>query len=1002
MNERDPQIVPPQKAGAGPIASMLLSSALLLSSGSLEADPSIDFETEIAPLLIKRCVECHQGDDPSGGLNLTTRHGLLDGGDSGPVIDPADLSESFLLERISLGEMPPKKQGRPQPLPGEEVETIRRWILSEAPWPEDRQLDFFERTNELRAGRDWWSLQPITRPPIPELPQGQGPVNPIDAFVRAKLNAQGVQPAPIADRRTLLRRLHYDLIGLPPTEAEIQEFERDSSPTAWEERIDHLLSRPQYGERWARYWLDLARYADTSGYERDQEKPFAWKYRDWLVNAFNSDMPYSRFILEQLAGDELPGATERSVIATGFLRLGTWNDEPNDAADYQYDRLEDLVHTTSSAFIGLTVKCARCHSHKFDAITQEDYYRMASAFWAGPIPPGRSKGQLGGPSDEELGYSEILGWTDVDATPPALHRLKNGERHKPMEEVVPASLSSIPALEQAFVPPHSGSKTTQRRLQLAQWIADPRHPLTARVLVNRLWQHHFGEAIVRTPNNFGFLADPPTHPRLLDWLAAEFLANGGRMKAMHRLILSSLTWQQSVIHPDSASLEKRDSTNRWWWRAQRQRLDAETLRDSLLMASGELDLTLGGPGFKPTIQPEALEGLSRKAQAWQASPKADQRRRSLYTYLKRGLLPPLMTTFDLSDPTLSCGQRDVTIVPTQALALLNNDFVHARSQHLAARLAEKELSLDQQIREAWSRILQRQPSKQERVRARRHLVVQTARFADLPATPSSPLPATPEPAEAKLVLHLRADQARLAQAGDPRVAHVTDLSGNAHHALQSDAQAQPHLQPEGWGGQPTLRFNGQGQFLNVSGKLLESSPCTLIAVVSDEGKPSHREILSNWNGEAGNSTTSLFLGLTGARTVRFSDALPNAGEVSTPSKPFILTALSGGGIAEVYQNGRRLSAGSELAGRRLDTQWVIGQQGNINGEFWMGGIAEIRVYDGPLSTNDREQLEKELADRYDLTLEAAEPPTVVPSARTLALASLCHVLMNSNEFLFVD
>ena len=595
--------------------------------------------------------------------------------------------------------------------------------------PEERELDYFERTNELRAGRDWWSLQPIVRPKVPQLEGFTQPLHPIDAFILAKLQVEDITPASKADRRTLIRRVFHDLIGLPPTKREIEAFVQDDGEQAWINLVDRLLDSPHYGERWGRYWLDLARYADTSGYERDQEKPFAWKYRDWVVEALNADMPFDQFIIEQLAGDEIPHRTEKSVIATGFLRLGSWNDEPNDQADYQYERLEDLVHTTSSAFLAFTVKCARCHDHKFDAITQEDYYRMASAFWAGPIPAG-SRANLGGPTNETLGFKEVLGWTDLSSTPSPLHVLKNGERHHPLGEVIPASLSSVPTLEKRFTPPPKESKTSHRRLQLARWIADPKNPLTPRVLVNRLWQHHFGKAIVRTPNNFGFLADPPTHPKLLDWLASEFLANGRSLKFMHRLILTSQTWQQSSLHPDSELLTQRDSGNRLWWRAERRRLDAESLRDALLHASGDLDFTVGGESFRPTISNEALEGLSKKQAAWQASPPDAQKRRSLYMFLKRGLLPPMMTTFDLCDPTLSCGKRDVTVVPTQALALLNNQFVHDRSSHLARHIATNTQETKEQIKRAFSHILNRQPAEEEWGISHNHLAIQLEHLRD--------------------------------------------------------------------------------------------------------------------------------------------------------------------------------------------------------------------------------------------------------------------------------
>ncbi|HUG90448.1 MAG TPA: DUF1549 domain-containing protein, partial [Planctomycetaceae bacterium] len=503
-----------------------------------------EFNRDVAPLLVRRCLECHNERQAAGGLVLTTSARALAGGDSGSVIAPGDPDASYLIERVAGGEMPPERQGRSQRLPDGEIETLRRWIKAGAAWPEERTLDLYEATSDTRGGRDWWSLQPVRRPDVPrvEVPDRRkdnpAAANPIDAFIFARLHADGFDPAPPADRRVLLRRLSYDVVGLPPTFDEIEEFVADTSETAWQRRVDRLLASPLFGERWARHWLDVVRFAETSGYERDQEKPFAWKYRDWVVQAFNSDKPYDRFIAEQLAGDELPGRLEETVIATGFLRLGTWNDEPNDPEDYQYERLEDLVHATSTAFLGLTVKCARCHDHKFDPIPQVDYYRIASAFWAGPIAA-RGRELLGGPTVEELGFADVLGWTDVSAAPPPLHVLKYGDRHHPEQAVDPAPLSAVPALFHPFDSPREASgrsstpssgaerspnaavtataaggrtgspsygdstpRTTQRRLQLANWITDPRNPLTPRVIVNRLWQQHMGHGLVRSPDNF--------------------------------------------------------------------------------------------------------------------------------------------------------------------------------------------------------------------------------------------------------------------------------------------------------------------------------------------------------------------------------------------------------------------------------------------------------------------------------------------------------------------
>lgn len=529
---------------------------------------------------------------------------------------------------------------------------------------------------------------------------------------------------------TLLRRTYVDVIGMPPSAEQLGDFLADDAPDAWERVVDELLASPQYGVRWARYWLDLVRYADTCGYERDQDKPNVWRYRDWVVRSLNEDKPYDQFVIEQLAGDEIRDRDEQSVIATGFLRLGTWNDEPNDPHEYKFERLEDMVHATSSAFMGLTVKCARCHDHKFDPILQLDYYRMAAAFWAGPIEP-RDRSLLGGPSSDELGFEDVFGWTDLSPDSKPLRLLKKGDPKRPLDEVVPAHLSTIPAIHREFESPPNGSKTTQRRLQLARWITDPENPLTARVFVNRLWQHHFGEGLVRSVNNFGFRGDLPTHPELLDWLAADFVAGGWKVKRMHKQILMSRTYCQSSLHPQQEAYSERDFTNRLWWRANRRRLDAEALRDAMLAASGEIDLKLGGPSFKPTISEEALEGLSRKSSAWEASGGQEQLRRSLYIYAKRGLLTPLMTTFDFADTTLPCGQRDVTTAPTQALALLNNSFVHNRSRSVARRVLARTSGADDvvgQIRLAWQLTLGREPDEYETSLAAQHIAAQRTRF----------------------------------------------------------------------------------------------------------------------------------------------------------------------------------------------------------------------------------------------------------------------------------
>jgi hypothetical protein len=964
-----------------------------------------DLFAKASSVIVRRCLECHQAGQPSGGLVLATEEGLRAGGDSGAVFDPDNPAASYLLDRVRSGEMPPPLRGVPQQLPAEEVRILEQWLAAGATWPEGRVLDLYERTTDVRGGRDFWSLQTVQRPDVPAAADADDSRHPIDRFIRAQLASQGLTPAPLSDRRTLIRRLHNDLIGLPPTAAQIAAFEHDADPRSWERLVDELLASPHFGERWARYWLDLVRFAETSGYERDQPKPFAWKYRDWVVRAFNDDLPYDRFVVMQLAGDELPQRTHDDLVATGFLRLGTWNDEPNDPEDYQYERLEDLVHATSSAFLGMSVKCARCHDHKFDPIPQEDYYRMAAAFWPGPIAA-RDRELLGGPSVDELGAPDVLGWTDITATPAALHLLKNGERHHPQQEVAAASLTFWSAGFREFSPPTAEARTTGRRLQLANWIADPDHPLTARVIVNRLWQHHFGAGLVRSPNNFGFTGDAPTHPELLDWLATELVESGWSLKHVHRLLLTSETYRQSSIHPQQEVFSTVDFANRHWWRAARRRLDAEALRDAILSASGEIDLRIGGESFRPTISPEALEGLSRKDAAYVASPPAEQRRRSLYIAMQRSLLPPLMTTFDLCDTTLPCGERDVTTVAPQSLALLNNPFIHEQAQALASRALAHAGDDEQRLWFIWQAVLGRNPSADEAGAARGHVARQLVQFR-------SPVPATPVESPATggggapllppddLVLWLDAAEGVTLDAAG-RVERWNDLSPSKRSAEQQEPDRRPLLVDHAVGGRPAIRFQGQRQFMSLSGALLSQPECTMFAVVTDAGPDGHREILSNWSGSDGNIGTSVFLGLTAADTVRFSDAYPDAGTLTRRDRPFVLSARNGPAGASVHQNLREIASRSQPLGeRRLDTPWVIGQQGNIDGEYWHGDIAAVIVYDRELTSIEREHVTRMLMDRFAIPSDQ-EQDASLPDPETLAWASLCVVLFNTNEFLYVD
>lgn len=954
-----------------------------------------DFDQQIAPILVQHCVECHRGKEPAGGLLLTSREGWMLGGDSGSAINLNSPSNSHVLKRIEQMEMPPPVKGIPQTLSQHEQKLLKSWIANDLPWPENRELDLFELTNQKRAGRDWWSLQPLTYSPKETTTNESADVHPVDQFVLAKQKQLGLTPAPKADRRTLIRRVFYTLIGLPPTQEEMEQLINDDRPDAWELLIDNLLSRPQYGERWGRHWLDVVRYADTSGYERDQTKSHAWKYRDWVVSALNSDMSYSRFVEMQLAGDESNADGFDGLIATGFLRLGTWNDEPNDPDEYQYERLEDLVHTTSSAFLGLTVKCARCHAHKFDPIEQDDYYRLASIFWTGPIQP-RKSDWLGGPSPEEVNHQEVLAWVDVRPHQPALQVFKNGDPHEPLHQVTMETPSFVRIPSWPLNPPDEDATTSHYRRQFAKWVTAPDNPLTWRVIANRIWQHHFGKGLVATPNNFGFLGTQPSHPLLLDWLAAYLIANKGSLKSLHRLILTSETWKQSSGHANWKVLSEIDPSNRFLWHASRRRLDAEALRDSLLASAGVLDLRIGGPGFYSNISAQALEGLSRKSSIWNPSPEAEQNRRSLYQFMKRGLLPPMMRTFDLCESNQSVGNRNSTTVPTQALTLMNHDFVHLQSHRLAARVAQENRNLEERIRSIWIATLNRNPTKDEQQSSLNFINSQQQAFTFEPK--KEPTSLSLAEILGKTSLYLDAMQARK----DPRsgrVNHIGDLSSNRSDASQNLPEHQPTLSKDQWNGNPYIWFDGKRRFLDLSGEPITQNECTVVAVVSDEGPAGHREIISNWN-SSGNIGTSFFIGLTKERDIRITDAFTDAGKLDNPQTPFLLSVVCNQNQVRVRQTGREVaSRNRSLENRRFDTPWVVGQQGNIQGEFWKGGIGSILVFNEALENSELEQLESHLATKYGIQLKVDEErldPT------TQALASLVRVLFNSNEFIYLD
>jgi hypothetical protein len=483
---------------------------------------------------------------------------------------------------------------------------------------------------------------------------------------------------------------------LPPTLAEQERFAKEGNDAALDRVIDDLLSRPSYGERWARHWLDVVRYADSNGYERDAEKPFVWRYRDYVIDSLNHDKPFDRFVMEQVAGDELPDRTTESIIGTGFLRLGHWDDEPADPQADRFDQLDDIVSTTGQAFLGLTIGCARCHDHKFEPLTQRDYYSLVSVF-NGLERPQKGRVEMTLPAGPAKLEAYI--WKEPSTVAPETHVLARGSPARPGELVGPAVPAVLVKQQPEF--PSSGDHTTRRRLGLAQWLADADNPLTARVIVNRVWQQHFGQGLVRTANDFGMMGAAPTHPELLDWLAHWFEHEAHwSLKELHRLILTSSTWRREAGAENSL--------------VNHRRLEVEALRDSMLAVSGQLNLKRYGPAMKPGIPAAALEANTDKEKIWKPSKESEAARRTIYAFVKRGLVLPMLEVLDLADTVNSCPQRQVTTVAPQALSLFNGEFVNQQAGHFARRLV-REAGDDTaaQLRLAWRLALCRDPSEAE-------------------------------------------------------------------------------------------------------------------------------------------------------------------------------------------------------------------------------------------------------------------------------------------------
>jgi hypothetical protein len=729
------------------------------------------FETKIRPVLVEKCYSCHSSDadELQAGLHLDSRGGVLKGGDSGPAIVPGDPGDSLLIQAIRYEgyEMPPDGK-----LPPAVIADFERWVKLGAPDPRDGSAAPQRSTIDLEQGRQFWSFQTIKQYEPPEVNDASWPLAASDRFLLAKLEENGLAPAGDADRGKWLRRLTFDLIGLPPTPEEIDAFAADQSEDAYARVVDRLLASPHFGERWGRHWLDVARFAESSGGGRSLMFPDAWRYRDYVINSINSDKPLNEFITEQIAGDLLPYKSEAEevehIIATAYLELGPHNYEEQDKRVLEMDVADEQIDTIGRGLLGMTIACARCHDHKFDPIPTQDYYALAGIFrstnmlvhanvseWTKrtlPMPAEQAavvneydakveklKKQLAATKEVqqksndaddaakkaaarkiaslEKKLAQLKKKAPPRPTAMAVHEaekiedckicIRGSVRRRGPE--VPRGVLQVATIGDA----PEFTKTESGRRELAAWIVSPRNPLTARVYVNRVWNYLFGTGLVRTPDNFGSTGEAPSHPELLDFLATRFVENGWSTKRLVRELALSHAYRMRT--ENDARAAKLDPENRLLWRMNRTRLDAESLRDAMLMAGGKLDLRMGGPNI---VNPK-LNAQGEIDQYTEYEYVFTDARRSVYTPAFRNRMHELFEVFDFADQNSSVARRNVTTVAPQALLMLNSEFVMEQARAAAERvLARPDSTDDERIGMAFRETLGRKPSGEELAIAR--------------------------------------------------------------------------------------------------------------------------------------------------------------------------------------------------------------------------------------------------------------------------------------------
>ena len=749
-----------------------IKQGAMLDSGRSVVAESVSTDAIVA-LMHLRCTACHGHRRQEADLDLRTPEGMLKGGRSGPAIVPGHAGRSLIVKHIEALEMPPPRDVvsvSVKPMQTDEIAKLRRWIDAGAPVDAHRTKQPGSHSETELASRaaneeKHWAFQPIRRPPVPSSHDGMSASNEIDAFLLRDLMELGLSYAPRADRSRLVRRLHIDMLGLLPPPGIVEQFVADNRPDAWERQVDRVLASPHYGERWGRHWLDLAGYSDSEGVQNsDLIREHAWRYRDYVIRSLNADKSYDGFLLEQIAGDELADYRNAetmtqelydNLVATGFLRMGI-DGTFADITNFVPDRLEVIhreVEVLATSVMGLTVQCARCHSHKFDPVSQHDYYRLLAVFkgaydehdWLKPTrqgaPPGEKDRLLPfvtsteraeweseiaridqlirrRESEPETEQRNSILKTLKDSRPPEpLVRalwdrnvpsptfvLIRGNYLTPGDRVGPGVPGFLTGADSQFeVQPPSWGGSSGRRLAFARWLVHDKHPLTARVIANRVWLHHFGHGLVNTPDNFGRAGQQPSHPELLDWLASELVEQGWSLKALHRLILTSRVYQQSTV--SSATSRKLDPDNSLLSRMPMRRMDAEVLRDNLIRLAGKLRRRLYGPGDPVDVNSEGLVTSRPVDGTW---------RRSIYVLQRRSQIPTLLENFDLPQMSPNCVERRIANVAPQALQLLNDQFVNQMAHEMASRVTTGHArSPEEQIESLYLLAYGRSPTKDE-------------------------------------------------------------------------------------------------------------------------------------------------------------------------------------------------------------------------------------------------------------------------------------------------